>query len=55
MLGNWAGVGRWTTNVAVGGHVNDFQGRAAALDPAMFVTAAEDVGLEFICRLFEAR
>src|ERR1035438_1441596 len=35
-----------TTNVAVGGHVNDFRVGRRALDPAMFVTAAEDVGLE---------
>ena len=35
-----------TTNVAVGGHVNDFRVGRRALDPAAFVTAAEDVGLE---------
>jgi hypothetical protein len=35
-----------TTNVAVGGHVNDFRVGRRALDPAMFVTAAEDVGLK---------
>jgi hypothetical protein len=36
-----------TTNVAVGGHVNDFRVGRRAFDPAMFVTAAEDVCLEF--------
>ena len=41
----WRGV--MTTNVAIGGHVNDFRVGRRALDPAMFVTAAEDVCLEF--------
>jgi hypothetical protein len=35
-----------TTNVAVGEHVNDFRVGRRALDPAMFVTSAEDVGLK---------
>ena len=35
-----------TTNVAVGGHVHDFKVGRRALDPAMFVTAAKDVGLK---------
>ena len=39
--------GMMTTNVAVGGHVNDFRVGRRALYPAMFVTAAEDVSLEF--------
>ena len=44
--------GAMTTNVAVGGHVNDFRVGWRALDPAMFVTAAEDVCLEFhVCSL----
>ena len=44
--------GAMTTNVAVGGHANDFRIRRRALDPAMFVTAAEDVCLEFHGREF---
>ena len=41
----WRGV--MTTNVAVGGHANDFRIRRRALNQAAFVTAAEDVCLEF--------
>ena len=36
-----------TTNVAIGEHVNDFRVGRQALDPTMFVTAAEDVCLEY--------
>ena len=40
---------RWvmTTNVAIGEHVNDFRVGRRAFNPAVFVTAAEDVCLEF--------
>ncbi|MDR3410416.1 MAG: hypothetical protein P4L87_05660 [Formivibrio sp.] len=38
------------TNVAVGEHVNDFRIGRRALDPFVFVTAAENVGLESHCR-----
>jgi len=41
----WRGL--MTTNVAIGGHVNDFRVGRRPFDPAMFVTAAEDVCLEF--------
>ena len=41
----WRGL--MTTNVAIGGHGNDFRVGRRAFDPAMFVTAAEDVCLEF--------
>jgi hypothetical protein len=40
----WRGV--MTTYVAIGEHVNDFRVGRRALDPAMFVTAAEDIGLK---------
>lgn len=46
----WRGL--MTTNVAIGGHVNDFRVGRRALDPAMFVTAAKDVGLESHVREF---
>jgi len=36
-----------TTNVAIGEHVNDFRVGRRVFDPAVFVTAAEDVCLEF--------
>ena len=35
------------TNVAIGEHVNDFRVGRRAFDPAMFVTSAKDICLEF--------
>jgi hypothetical protein len=35
-----------TTNVAIGVNVHDFRGGRRALDPAMFVTSAEYIGLD---------
>jgi hypothetical protein len=39
--------GMMTTNVAISVNSNDFRVGRRALDAAMFVTAAENVGLEF--------
>ena len=38
--------GAMTTNIAVGGHANDFRVGRRALDPSVFVTTAENVCLE---------
>jgi hypothetical protein len=38
--------GAMTTNIAVGGHANDFRVGRRALDPSVFVTTTENVCLE---------